>query len=160
MRRGEPRGLEAIGKEGFFVMRRNHDADHAIPSRRAIERQRKDPWAYRALAHCLEARGRLLDGVAVLQSVADTWQEGHWYLAEDFAFCERARQCGYRIMADTTIRLWHVGSCRYGWEDGGTDRPRVGSFNLDLRRRPSKAPPQGQAGRGVPISSRIRANRA
>jgi hypothetical protein len=35
---------------------------------------------------------------------------GHWYLSEHYAFCERARQCGFRVMADTTIRLEHVGS--------------------------------------------------
>jgi hypothetical protein len=33
-----------------------------------------------------------------------------WYLGEDFAFCERARQAGFKIMADTTIRLGHIGS--------------------------------------------------
>jgi hypothetical protein len=58
--------------------------------------------------------------------------DGHWYLAEDYAFCERARQCGYRVFADTTIRLWHVGPCRYGWEDAGTDRPRHDSFVMQL----------------------------
>jgi hypothetical protein len=30
---------------------------------------------------------------------------GRWYMSEDYSFCERARQCGYRIWADTTIRL-------------------------------------------------------
>jgi hypothetical protein len=30
---------------------------------------------------------------------------GHWYLAEDHSFCYRARQCGFRVMADTTIRM-------------------------------------------------------
>ena len=44
-----------------------------------------------------------------------------WYLAEDFAFCERARQCGYTILADTTIRLGHIGSCEYSWEEAGSD---------------------------------------
>lgn len=58
--------------------------------------------------------------------------DGHWYLAEDYAFCERARQCGFRVFADTTIRLWHVGSCRYGWEDAGSERQRHGSFTLSL----------------------------
>ena len=48
-------------------------------------------------------------------------REGHWYLGEDYAFSERARQAGYRIMADTSIRLWHIGSYRYGWEDAGRD---------------------------------------
>jgi len=57
---------------------------------------------------------------------------GHWYLAEDFAFSERARRCDYPVVADTSIRLWHVGSCRYGWEDAGIDRTRYGSFTLEL----------------------------
>ena len=50
--------------------------------------------------------------------------EGRWYLAEDYAFCERARQSGIRIMADTRIRLYHVGSHGYGWEDPGHEIPR------------------------------------
>ena len=44
-------------------------------ARKAIEMQRKDPWAHHALAHCLEARGRLVEGVAFLQSVSDTWED-------------------------------------------------------------------------------------
>jgi hypothetical protein len=54
--------------------------------------------------------------------------KGNWYLADDYSFCERARQCGYKIMADTSIRLWHIGEYRYGWEDAGQDRPRHDSF--------------------------------
>ena len=54
--------------------------------------------------------------------------KGHWYLADDYSFCERARQCGYKIMADTSIRLWHIGEYAYGWEDAGLDRPRHDSF--------------------------------
>jgi hypothetical protein len=48
---------------------------------------------------------------------------GHWYLGEDYSFCERARQCGYKIMADTSIRLWHIGEYAYGWEDAGLEKP-------------------------------------
>lgn len=58
--------------------------------------------------------------------------DGHWYLAEDYAFCERARRCGYKIFADTSIRLWHIGNYRYGWEDAGMDRPRFTNFALNL----------------------------
>lgn len=58
--------------------------------------------------------------------------DGHWYLAEDYAFCERTRQCGYKIMADTSIRLWHFGSYGYSWEDSGVDRPRYSSFTLNF----------------------------
>jgi hypothetical protein len=44
----------------------------------------------------------------------------------------RAHQCGFKVIADTTIRLWHIGSYPYGWEDSGTDRPRTGSFTLHV----------------------------
>jgi hypothetical protein len=49
-------------------------------------------------------------------------------LGEDYAFCERARQCGYKIMADTSIRLWHIGEYAYGWEDAGLEKVRHDSF--------------------------------
>src|ERR1700755_3349121 len=42
--------------------------------RKAIATDRRDPWAHHAVAHCLEARGRLTDGVAFLQSMSDTWE--------------------------------------------------------------------------------------
>jgi hypothetical protein len=42
---------------------------------------------------------------------------GHWYLGEDYAFCERARRTGIQIMADSTIRLWHIGRYAFTWED-------------------------------------------
>jgi hypothetical protein len=58
--------------------------------------------------------------------------DGWWYLADDFAFCERARQCGYKIMADTTVRLFHIGSYSYGWEDAGRQVPRFGSYKFHL----------------------------
>ncbi len=69
---------------------------------------------------------------------------GQSYLAEDFAFCERAQRAGYTIQADTRIRLWHVGSYRYGWEDAGRDVERFGDFTFHLQ---SKVPTQ------VPSSS-------
>jgi len=60
---------------------------------------------------------------------------GYWYLGEDFAFCERARQAGHTIFADTAIRLGHIGSYSYGWEDAGQAIPRVTSatFRRDDR---------------------------
>jgi hypothetical protein len=64
-----------------------------------------------------------------VESASSLPAEGaYWYMSEDYSFCERARQCGYKIMADTSIRLWHIGAYRYGWEDAGQDRPRHDSF--------------------------------
>lgn len=57
---------------------------------------------------------------------------GYWYLAEDYAFCHRARQCGYKVLADTTIRLWHIGSQLAGWEAAQQSPQRFDSFRLNL----------------------------
>ena len=56
----------------------------------------------------------------------------HWYLGEDYAFCERARCCGFKIMLDTQIRLWHIGSYSFGWEDAGADKERFGNYSFQL----------------------------
>ena len=58
--------------------------------------------------------------------------EQAWYLSEDYAFCERARRCGFRVLADTTIRLWHVGSYRFGWEDAGRDVERFDDYTFHI----------------------------
>src|SRR5690606_31893512 len=50
--------------------------------------------------------------------------DGCWALSEDYTFCERARQCGFRILADTTIRLTHHGNYGYTWEDAGSEKQR------------------------------------
>lgn len=60
--------------------------------------------------------------------------DGHWYLAEDYAFCERVRQSGFQIFADTTIRLWHVGNHRYSWENAGIELPRYETFTLQIHK--------------------------
>jgi len=76
------------------------------------------------------------------------WNRGFWpffmptivedgdhrhYLGEDWAFSHRLRQLGECPLADTTIRLWHVGRHHFGWEEAGQDRPRFESFRIKLR---------------------------
>jgi hypothetical protein len=58
--------------------------------------------------------------------------EGHWYLAEDYAFCHRAKTCGYTPYMDTSIRLWHVGRYAYSWEDATGDRQRFKRFDVTI----------------------------
>jgi len=55
-----------------------------------------------------------------------------WYLGEDFAFCERARRSGFKVMADTRIRLGHIGRQTYEWEDAGSSRDRYASFTFNF----------------------------
>ena len=57
---------------------------------------------------------------------------GRWSISEDYAFCERARQAGFSVMADTRIRLWHVGSYRYSWEDAGSTKERFADYTFHL----------------------------
>jgi hypothetical protein len=74
--------------------------------------------------------------IPYFQPLLHPTEDGTWYLAEDYAFCERARQCGFKIVADTSVRLWHVGNYTYGWEDSGLERERTGSFTLHLGPKP------------------------
>jgi hypothetical protein len=59
---------------------------------------------------------------------------GYWYLGEDYAFCERARQSGHKVIVDSAIRLGHIGSYTYGWEDAGQAMPRVDSALFKFKR--------------------------
>ena len=83
-----------------------------------------------ALPLCNETLGRTL--IPFFRPTVRPLDDGAWYLAEDFAFCEAARQCGHRILADTSIRLWHLGQYSYGWEDAGTTPGRFETFQLKL----------------------------
>ncbi len=103
------------------------------------------------LPMCNERFGKPM--IPFFQPMTIPLDDGYWYLAEDYAFCERARQCGYKIVADTSIRLWHWGTCGYGWEDAGVDRPRHGSFTLNFSGAPGGAPGE-EAGRVVGLSDR------
>ena len=87
--RGDAEGILRIGERILPANRDNHyvwamqafgleecnridEADaHA---RKAIEMDRRDPWAHHVVAHCLEARGRMVEGTAFLQSMSDTWK--------------------------------------------------------------------------------------
>jgi tetratricopeptide (TPR) repeat protein len=61
-------GMRAFGLEQC------HRIDEAEESaRKAVAMQRDDPWAHHAVAHCLETKGRMPDGVAWMQSMSDTW---------------------------------------------------------------------------------------
>jgi|GEM_PF-5998366 len=42
---------------------------------------------------------------------------GSWYLPEDYAFCHRVRAAGVHVIADTSIRLSHVGKSSLTWDD-------------------------------------------
>ena len=44
------------------------------------------------------------------------------------------RTAGYKIFADTTLRIGHIGRYTYGWEDAGAAPPRFATFHLQVRK--------------------------
>ena len=79
---------------------------------------------------CEEAPGPPL--VPFFQPAVFPIDEGRRLLSGDYAFCERARRCGHRIVADTAIRLWNRGTRDYGWEDAGSEVERFSTYYLKL----------------------------
>ncbi|MBM3645782.1 MAG: tetratricopeptide repeat protein [Alphaproteobacteria bacterium] len=67
--RSHVRGMRAFGLEEC-----NRLDEAEAEARAAVETDRRDPWSHHAVAHCLEARGRMDEGVAWMASVADTWE--------------------------------------------------------------------------------------
>jgi hypothetical protein len=108
--------VEVLYAGGGFLLVRRQVYTH-------IQRQLRLPVCNERFGHPM---------IPFFQPMVRPDDDGFWYLAEDWAFCERARQCGYRVMADTTIRLWHLGSYPFGWEDAGIVHERYSSFNLGL----------------------------
>ncbi|MEO8270962.1 MAG: hypothetical protein ABI557_14660, partial [Aureliella sp.] len=52
------------------------------------------------------------------------------YLCEDFAFSRRLRDVGIDIWIDMQIRLYHLGSYPYSWEDAGKAVERYASYRF------------------------------
>jgi tetratricopeptide (TPR) repeat protein len=90
----------------------NRLAEAEAHARRAIELERRDPCAHQVVAQCLQARGRLLEGVTFLQSVADTWDACHssmythnwWQLALLLIELDQSREA----LALFDQRVWGV----------------------------------------------------
>lgn len=55
------------------------------------------------------------------------------YLSEDLAFSHRCRMAGFTPMADTTIRLFHVGKYSYTWEECVGKIPRYQNFEIHFK---------------------------
>jgi hypothetical protein len=112
------------------------DLDIDSDIKRAARRQLPDNQAMR-LTRVFELSNGAANGACQTAADATTVafadvSSAPWYLAEDYAFCERARRCGYAIWADTRIRLGHIGTCQYTWEEAGTETRRFTTFTYRL----------------------------
>ncbi len=71
--------------------------------------------------------------------------DGECYLSEDFSFCNRAKQAGFKVMADTTIKVGHIGKKTYTWDDLLPDA-NLDSIHVELDAIASPAVPDAPAG--------------
>jgi len=76
-------GMHAFGLEEMGLYDRAEDA-----GRKALDVNRRDPWAVHAVAHVMEMQGRIRDGIEWLNSRAEDWSVGNglayhnwWHLA-------------------------------------------------------------------------------
>ena len=58
---------------GYEQCHRFEEAEAA--GRRAVEMDRRDPWAHHAVAHVMETQGRVDEGLAWMEGLADTWED-------------------------------------------------------------------------------------
>ena len=59
------------------------------------------------------------------------------YLTEDYAFCDRAREAGFDIWLDPSIRLSHIGSFAYELEDADyMSKDKMPKPEISFTRRP------------------------
>jgi hypothetical protein len=63
------------GMIAFGLEQCHHLADAERWGRQATEMNRHDPWAHHAVAHVMETQGRIEEGIAWMESLADTWED-------------------------------------------------------------------------------------
>jgi tetratricopeptide (TPR) repeat protein len=84
-----PRSAHAWGLRAFGLEQCSRLDEAEEAARRALSLKRAEPWAQHAIAHVMDAQGRLDEGVAFLQDYAHTWKDrsifvrehNYWHLA-------------------------------------------------------------------------------
>jgi tetratricopeptide (TPR) repeat protein len=101
-------GMYAFGLEEMNDYRRAEDAGC-----RALELERRDPWAVHAVAHVMEMEGRIADGIAFLTQRRDDWAPDNMFAYHNW---------------------WHLGL--YHLDIGQTDRA-IELYDTAIRPKPS-----------------------
>jgi hypothetical protein len=98
--------------------------------RQAIIMNRNDPWAQHAVAHVMETQGRIAEGIAWMESFADTWENCNsmlythnwWHIAL------------YYLKQKSYQRVLRLYDCRvWGKAQKTSPKDQVGAISLLLR---------------------------
>ncbi|MGE0424571.1 MAG: tetratricopeptide repeat protein [Reyranellaceae bacterium] len=122
-----------FGMRAFALEQLNRLDEAEADARRAVEMKRNDPWAHHAVAHVMETRGRMEEGIAWMEGLADTWETcnafiyGHnwWHTALFYIDSERP---GHALKLYDR-RIWDR------WKEFGHDQANAISLlaRLELR---------------------------
>ncbi|CAN5676219.1 hypothetical protein BH11PSE3_BH11PSE3_26430 [soil metagenome] len=108
----DPESRHAAAMRAFGLVECNRLDEAETLLRRTLAIDRRDPWVHHVMADCLEARGKMLDGAAFLESVSDSWAPcdsaiatGNWQqLAQFLIHLDRADEA----LALFDARVWGV----------------------------------------------------
>lgn len=123
----------AHSMRAFALEQLNRLDEAEADARRAVSMNRNDPWAHHAVAHVMETRGQLDEGITWMEGLADTWETcnafiyGHnwWHTALFYIDSERAGHA----LALYDRRIWER------WKEFGHDQANAVALlaRLELR---------------------------
>ena len=114
-----------------FGLEQCHRLEEAeVAGRQATAINRYDPWAHHAVAHVMETQGRLEEGIAWMESLADTWEHCNsmlythnwWHVA--LYYLEQGKTAQVLTLYDTHI---------WGRACKASSKDQVGAISLLLR---------------------------
>lgn len=123
----------AWGMRAFALEETNRLAEAEESGRRAVEMQRNEPWAHHAVAHVMEAQGRLDEGIAWMEGLADTWTACNSFMYTHnwwhTALFHLDRENGARALELYDTRVWGV------WKEFAQDQINAVSLlaRLEIR---------------------------
>ena len=121
------------GMRAFALEQLNRLDEAEADARRAVEMHRADPWAHHAAAHVMETRGRMDEGIAWMEGLADTWETcnafiyGHNWWHTALFYIDSERPAHALKLYDS--RIWDR------WKEFGHDQANAISLlaRLELR---------------------------
>lgn len=63
------------------------------------------------------------------------------FMSEDVYFCTRAKECGFRVFVDTSLKVGHIGDYVYGFDDFARNKEQLLRAEARSARRPRTTSP-------------------
>lgn len=123
----------AHGMRAFALEECHRLRDAEIAGRFAVELRRREPWAHHAVAHVMEAEGRIDEGIDWLEAHAESWEDCNSFMLTHnwwhLALFHLDRDDKAHVLALYDQRIWGV------WKDYSQDQVNAISvlWRLEMR---------------------------